>query len=145
MNEVTEVLLTLKRTPTADKAAAAPQAVRRTDVLQGPGCHCAELCASMETTTELVDRHRQFWSTVKLRGCSGLHGQRASEPCAPSVLRRTRAALAFYEEASGCTWFARQADALESGAQAPTEGRNTLAARVHQKRACLLYDVKSSC
>ena len=40
--------------------------------------------------------------------------QRASEPCAPSVLRRTRAALAFYEEASGCTWFARQADALES-------------------------------
>ena len=49
--------------------------------------------------------------------------QRASEPCAPSVLRRTRAALAFYEEAAGlpttarvskCTWFGKQADALES-------------------------------
>ena len=49
--------------------------------------------------------------------------QRAGEPCAPSVLRRTRAALAFYEEAAGlplqqrvskCPWFSRQADALEN-------------------------------
>ena len=91
-------------------------------MLQGPSGHRAELCA-----------WRPLWSWWTGTGSSGLPSnseavlayleQRASEPCAPSVLRRTRAALAFYEEASGlplakrvtrCPWFARQADALES-------------------------------
>ena len=47
---------------------------------------------------------------------------RAAEPCAPSVLRRLRAALAFNEEVAGrtttervsrCPWLCKQADALE--------------------------------
>ena len=92
---------------------------------------CSKLRAA--TVRSYVRAWRPLWGWWSSTGNTGLPSssqavlayfeQRAGEPCAPSVLRRTRAALAFYEEGSGlplsqrvskCPWFSRQADALES-------------------------------
>ena len=95
----------------------------------------ARMCAEVRAATvrSYVRAWRPLWRWWTGTGNSGLLSnpeavltcleQQASEPCAPSVLRRTRAALAFYEEAAGlpttarvskCTWFGKHADALES-------------------------------
>ena len=123
--EVTELLLTLFGTPTADKAA------RTAD----PRLSAARMCSKVRASTirSYVRAWRPLWRWWTGTGKQGLPSsgeavltyleQRAAEPCAPSVLTRTRSALVFYEEAAGlplsqrvskCRWFCRQADALQS-------------------------------
>ena len=125
VSEVTDLLITLTGTPTADRAA------RTTD----PKLSAARMCAKVRAATvrSYVRAWRPLWRWWTGTGNNGLPSspeavltyleQRASEPCAPSVLRRTRAALAFYEEAAGlpssvrvskCPWFGKQSDALEA-------------------------------
>ena len=123
--EVTELLLTLSGMPTTDKAA------RTAD----PRLSAARMCSKVRASTirSYVRAWRPLWLWWTGTGKQGLPSsgevvltyleQRAAEPCAPSVLTRTRSALAFYEEAAGlplsqrvskCPWFCRQADALQS-------------------------------
>ena len=125
MSDVTELLLTLKGTPTADKAAAAP------DPKQSAGRMCSRVLVS--TVRSCARAWRPPWRWWTSTGNSGLPScseavlayleQLAGELCAPSVLRRTPTSLAFHEEASGlplaqrvskCPWFACQADVVES-------------------------------
>ena len=125
VSEVTDLLITLTSTPAAERAA------RTTDPKKSAARMCAKVRAA--TVRSYVRAWRPLWRWWTGTGNSGLPSnpeavltyleQRASELCAPSVLRRTRAALAFYEEAAGlpttarvskCTWFWKQADALES-------------------------------
>ena len=125
VSEVTQLLLTLEGTPTAERAA------RTADPSQSAARMCSKVRAA--TVRSYVRAWRPLWKWWTAAGKQGLPSsseavlvyleQRAAEPCAPSVLRRTRAALAFYEEAAGltyaqrvskCQWFNRQADALES-------------------------------
>ena len=124
VSDVTDLLITLSGTPTADRAA------KTADRKQSAARMCAKVRAA--TVRSYVRAWRPLWMWWTGTGNRGLPSdpeavlayleQRANEPCAPSVLRRTRAALAFNEEAAGlalaqrvskCTWFCKQADALE--------------------------------
>ena len=92
---------------------------------------CSEVRAA--TARSYVRGWRPFWAWWSTSGNKQLPPeseqvlsyleQRAAEPCAPSVIRRTRAALAFHEESAGIQlasrvskrpWMAKQADALEA-------------------------------
>ena len=95
VNEVTDLLITLTGTPTADRAA------RTTD----PKLSAARMCAKVRAATvrSYVRAWRPLWRWWTGTGNNGLPSspeavltyleQRASEPCAPSVLRRTRCSL----------------------------------------------------
>ena len=134
MSEVTDLLITLSGTPTADRAA------KTADPKQSAARMCAKVRAA--TVRSYVRAWRPLWMWWTGTGNRGLPSdpeavlayleQRANEPCAPSVLRRTRAALAFYEEAAGlalaqrvskCTWFCKQAEALEATLMTTKKGQ----------------------
>ena len=121
---MTDLLITLTGTPTAERAA------RTADPKKSAARMCAKVRAA--TVRSCVRAWRPLWRWWTGTGNNSLPlnpeavltypEQRASEQCVPSVLRRTRAALAFYEEAAGlplhtrvskCIWFGKQSDALE--------------------------------
>ena len=121
---MTDLLITLTGTPTAERAA------RTADPKKSATRMCAKVRAA--TVRSYVRAWRPLWRWWTGTGNNSLPlnpeavltylEQRASEPCVPSVLRRTRAALDFYEEAAGlplhtrvskCIWFGKQFDALE--------------------------------
>ena len=131
--EVADLILSLKTT-------TAERAYKTAD----PKLSAMRMCGKVRASTvrSYVRAWRPFWRWWVSSGNSQLPDtseqvleyleQRAAEPCAPSVLRRTRAALAFYEEAAGqplalrlskCTWLSTQADALESTLTTPSRGQ----------------------
>ena len=109
VGEVTDLLVSLSRSPTADRAA----------MTADPKQSAARMCAKVRAAT--VRSCVRAWTPL----CGGGGGtghqglpsnpeavlayleQRAGEPCAPSVLRRSRAALPSYEEAAGLTFTQR--------------------------------------
>ena len=131
--EAANFLLSLKETPTADKAA------RTTD----PFALAASMCTRVQTTTlhKYVRAWRTPWHWWTTHGSEGLLGsseavlayveQRAGAPCATSTLRWARVAPAFYEEAAGlpkagrvsqCAWLNTQAEALEKSLTSKARG-----------------------